>query len=81
MTATPLTEDPVTEFTLKDQDGEVVRAFGLIDYGYLFSHELPEQDWVVPYLVPSGDQVMIYSKAGHGKSLLMLEACAEQVRN
>jgi len=69
-------EDPLTEVTWTGQNGEVVRSVDLINYGYLFSHELPEQDWAVPYLVPSGGQVVIYSKAGHGKSLLMLEACA-----
>ena len=56
-------EDPLTEVTWTDQEGEVVRSVDLIDYRYLFSHELPEQDWAVPYLVPSGGQVVIYSKA------------------
>lgn len=63
-------EDPLTEVTWTDQDGEVVRSVDLINYGYLFSHELPEQDWAIPYLVPSGGQVVIYSKAGHGKPVL-----------
>ncbi|QHK19723.1 AAA family ATPase [Pseudarthrobacter psychrotolerans] len=51
------------------------QRFPAIDWA-TFWNQPAEKDWIIPSVLPAGGQIVIYSPAKMGKSLLALEICA-----